>query len=359
MTDRNIRVIAVDDSAMSRHAYRLLLQPEDGFELVATAPNATIARRKLVDLDPDVLILDIEMPGEDGLSLLQWVMQEFPLPVVVSSSYSSRGAEQTMRALSLGAVEVLCKDSPARRNGWSDDFGGQLSMAVRAAASVRRKARFPGQAEMASRPPAVDALPRPRAYRLPDGPGCVVIGASTGGTEALAHLVAELPEDFPPTLIVQHMPSLYTRTFAERLDRIGAVNVSEARHGQRLRRGDVVVAPGGQQMRVMRGSAGPLVRISDEGPHNRHAPSVDVLFHSAADNYGEHVIGVLLTGMGKDGAEGLLRIRENGGLTYAQDEASCVVYGMPREALRCGAVEEATPLDRMIPAILEQLSRES
>lgn len=348
-----IRVLAVDDSALARNAYRLLLTPADGFELVATAPNADIARRKITRFDPDVVILDIEMPGENGLSLLKWIMETFPVPVVVSSSYSTRGAEQTMTALSLGAVEVICKGGTGGHEGWGQDFAATLAHAVRAASKVRRKARFTSrQAEPASTPSRPVQASRPIHHS-----GCVVIGASTGGTEALAALIPQLPADFPPTLIVQHMPPIYTRTFAERLNRLGVVTVSEAAHRQPLQAGDVVVAPGGKQLRVVNGRFGPETRVSDEGPYNRHAPSVDVLFHSAAKAYGRNSIGLLLTGMGKDGAQGLLEIRQCGGITLAQDEDTSVVYGMPFEALKCGAVDKGHPLSLMIPSLLRSLSQ--
>ena len=343
-----IRVLAVDDSAVARNAYRLILSPDEGFDLIATAPNADIARRKIAQLDPDVVVLDIEMPGEDGLSLLKWLMANFPLPVVVSSSYSFRGAEQTMLALSLGAVEVVCKGGPLQQEGWSDDFASILRTAVQAASRARRRARFPAPPALVERRPAPVAAVR----RASAATGCVVIGASTGGTEALAELIAAMPADFPPTFIVQHMPPIYTRSFAERLDRLGAVRVSEAQDRQTIGPGEVLVAPGGLQMRVARGAGGPQARISREPPHNRHAPSVDVLFDSAANVFAADVRGVLLTGMGNDGAEGLLHIRQRGGLTIAQSEETCVVYGMPAEAVKRNAAVQVLDLDRIVAALL-------
>jgi two-component system chemotaxis response regulator CheB len=349
-----IRVLAVDDSAVARTMYRELLAPEQGFELVATAPNADIARRKIMGMDPDVVILDIEMPGEDGLSLLKWLMEHFPVPVVVSSSFSPRGAEQTMRAFSLGAVDVVCKSSAPGANG-ERDFRDALTDAVRAGAAARAKMRRglhrAQVAEAAAIRPAVTAnapLPPRRPSRR--GP-VVVMGASTGGTEVLARMVLQMPADFPPVLVVQHMPPIYTRAFAQRLDTLGAVRVEEARDGLMIGHGQVVIAPGGMQMRVQSGASGPVALVRPEPPVNRHAPSVDVLFNSAADLYRSRLIGVLLTGMGNDGAQGLLRIRQAGGRTIAQDEASSVVWGMPQEAVKLGAADAVLAADQVIPRI--------
>lgn len=364
-----IKVLAVDDSALARNAYRLVLEQDPALQLVATAPNADIARRKITTLDPDVVILDIEMPGEDGLSLLKWLMENFPVPVVVSSSHSARGAEQTMQAFALGAVEVVCKGGPAGNDGWNEAFATTLLNAVHAASRVRRKARFniTNTAIPTSRlvaPTAATKVPAPAqragvAARAPIRRGsCVVIGASTGGTEALATLIAQMPADFPPTLIVQHMPSLYTATFARRLDGLGVVRVSEAVNGQMIGPGQVLVAPGGKQLRIDTGAVGPIARVTDEGPHNRHAPSVDVLFHSAARTFRARTLGVLLTGMGNDGAEGLLAIRDAGGYTLAQDEASCVVYGMPYEAVKRNAATQVLPLNQIVDDLVQRLSRE-
>lgn len=353
---RLIRVLAIDDSAVARNAYRILLAPEQGFELVATAPNADIARRKVTAIDPDVVVLDLEMPGEDGLSFLRWLMEHFPLPVVVSSSLSSHGADQTLRAFALGAVEVVCKGGQPG-SGWAADFGSTLTDAVRAAATVRRKQRFAKRPAPAGRTITAPGTARPAAPPVPIRRGhCVVIGASTGGTEALATLIAQMPADFPPTFIVQHMPPIYTRSFAQRLDTLGAVRVREASHGDLIGPGQVLVAPGGRQLRMGIGHSGPQAIVRDDGPVNRHAPSVDVLFDSAAENYRARALGVLLTGMGNDGAAGLLRLRRNGGRTIAQDEQTSVVYGMPQEAVKLGAAELVLPLPDIVPALLRWLA---
>jgi len=348
-----IRVLAVDDSAVARNAYRLLLAPEQGFDLIATAPNADIARRKIMALDPDVVVLDIEMPGEDGLSFLQWLMQHRPTPVVVSSSYSTRGAEQTMRAFALGAVDVVCKGGPGVVPGWGPDFATALTDAVRAAAKARHKIWFSGGAVSATQAPAARTATPARPIRRGN---CVVIGASTGGTEALAMLLAQMPADFPPTFIVQHMPPLYTRTFAQRLDTLGPVRVREAEDADMIGPGQALVAPGGMQMRMGVGHAGPVAIIRKEPPINHHAPSVDALFLSAVESYHSRVIGVLLTGMGNDGAQGLLRIRAAGGQTVAQDEATSVVYGMPQEAVKLGAAAAVLPVGRIVPYLLQLLT---
>lgn len=354
-----IRVLAVDDSALARNAYRLLLTEEDGFELIGTAPNAELARKRITQLDPDVVILDIEMPGENGLSLLDWLMENFPVPVVVSSSYSTRGAEQTLQAFSLGAVEVVCKGGSGKHEGWSDDFATTLAQAVQAAAFAGQQVRFSArrnrpaaaQRKLSSAPPRSDA-------QIQRG-NCVVIGASTGGTEALALLVEQMPGDFPPTMVVQHMPGLYTATFARRLDAMGAVSVREATDGEEIGPGEVLIAPGGFQMRMEPGAAGPVARITNEGPVNRHAPCVDVLFQSAAHVYRRRAIGILLTGMGDDGADGMVAIREHGGFTIAQDQATSVVFGMPAEAARRGGASEVSALDDVIGLTIRRLSRQA
>lgn len=354
MTTPPVRVLAVDDSAVARNAYRFLLTPDLGFDLVATAPNADIARKKIAALTPDVVVLDIEMPGEDGLSFLQWLMQNQPTPVVVASSHSPRGAEQTMRAFSLGAVEVVCKGGPAGGAGMADDFATVLREAVLAAARAGQRLTFrrARQAPLTAAAPAAPLTPlRPIRRGM-----CVVIGASTGGPEALSTLVAQMPADFPPTFIVQHMPPLYTRTFAARLDSLGAMRVKEAADGDMIGPGQALVAPGGLQMRMEIGHSGPVARVLKAPPVNRHAPSVDVLFDSAVESYRSRVFGVLLTGMGNDGAAGLLRIREAGGQTVAQDEATSVVYGMPQEAARNGGAQKILALGDIVPWMLVQLA---
>lgn len=358
MTGAPIRVLAVDDSAVARNAYRFLLTPELGFDLVATAPNADIARKKLASFAPDVVVLDIEMPGEDGLSFLQWLMQHQPTPVVVASSHSPRGAEQTMRAFSLGAVEVVCKGGAAGSSGMAEDFAAVLREAVQAAARAGQRLSF-RRAARAPAPPPAFAAPggaAPVSARPIRRGMCVVIGASTGGPEALATLLAQMPADFPPTFIVQHMPPLYTRTFAARLDTVGAMRVKEAADGDMIGPGQALVAPGGMQMRMEVGHSGPVARVLKAPPVNRHAPSVDVLFDSAVQSYRSRVFGVLLTGMGNDGAAGLLRIREAGGQTVAQDEATSVVYGMPQEAARNGAAQKILPLGEIVPWLINQLA---
>lgn len=351
-----IRVLAVDDSAMARTMYRALLTPDTGFDLIATAPNAEIARRKIPALAPDVVVLDIEMPGEDGLSLLQWLMQHHPTPVVVSSSFSPRGAEQTMRAFALGAVDVVCKSAVATQEG-GRDFPLALIDAVRAAAAARHKlqrGRPPASVPTISVPPApAGRAPLPAAVRRGH---VVVIGASTGGTEVLARMVAQMPASFPPTVIVQHMPPMYTRAFARRLDTLGAVRVEEAENQRMISAGQVLIAPGGMQLRIMAGASGPVARVSAEPPVNRHAPSVDVLFDSAVEHYRSRVVAILLTGMGNDGAQGLLRIRQAGGHTVAQDEATSVVWGMPQEAVKLGAAELVLPAERIVPRVLHWLT---
>lgn len=360
MTTPLIRVLAVDDSAVARTMYRALLTEEHGFDFIGTAPDAEIARKKIPAMNPDVVVLDIEMPGENGLSFLQWLMATHPTPVVISSSFSPRGAEQTLRAFALGAVCVVCKTATAAADG--NDFPTSLLEAVRTAALAGRSVRRGTAASSVARPVTKAAAPAP--VSVPSSAGThirrrghiVVIGASTGGTEALGVVVSQMPADFPPTIVVQHMPALYTGPFSARLNTISAMKVSEATDGQTVGVGQLIVAPGGKQLRIVSGAMGPIACITTEPPVNRHAPSVDVMFDSAVAQYRSRVIGILLTGMGNDGAQGLLRIRQAGGWTIAQDEATSVVWGMPGEAVKIDGANLVLPIDRIIPRVLQWLS---
>jgi len=345
---RRTRVLVIDDSALMRQVLTRLLSSDPDLEVVGAAPDPYIARDKIRALAPDVLTLDVEMPRMDGLAFLEQLMRARPMPVVMVSSLTEAGAEVTLRALELGAVDFVAKPRIDVRER-IHELGAELIEKVKAAAAARVAPVAPPPAPPASAPP------RPRPFRTTDT--VVAVGASTGGTEALRVLLAALPADAPGVVVVQHMPERFTRAFAERLDRLCTVRVKEAEDGDRVLAGHVLVAPGNFHLRL--GRDGALVRARVEGgePVNRHRPSVDVLFHSAAEVLGPNAIGVIMTGMGNDGAQGLLAMREAGARTIAQDPESCVVFGMPREAIALGAAERVVPLARMAESLLA-LARE-
>ncbi|THF66502.1 chemotaxis response regulator protein-glutamate methylesterase [Pseudothauera nasutitermitis] len=362
-----IRVLICDDSALMRVLLAELIGRQPGMEVVGTAADPLIAREMIRSLDPDVLTLDVEMPRMDGLDFLAQLMRLRPMPVVMVSNLTERGSEASLRALELGAVDVLAKPqnrSPraleeyAQRLGDSLRAASQAKLSARAAASPRPSATPPAAARGGgSTPPAAPAAATNRA---PCGVSCgrpIFIGASTGGTEAIKVVLLGLPAEMPPIFIVQHMPEMFTASFARRLDSLCALRVKEAEDGERVQPGTVYVAPGHSHLSVVRQPAGGLqCRLERSEPVNRHRPSVDVLFESAAEQVGGNALGVLLTGMGKDGARGLLAMRRSGAWTVAQDQASCVVYGMPREAVGLGAASEVTPLGEIAARIQQRLA---
>jgi two-component system chemotaxis response regulator CheB len=350
-----IHVLVVDDSAVVRQSLLQILGSEPGFTVEA-APDAVVARSRIARQRPDVIVLDLQLPGEDGFSFLKNLMSGSPIPVVVCSGLAQRGTDAALRAIEEGAVEVVAKPRFDVR-GFLLDSATMLSDAIRGAAEARLRPRgLPPRREV---PRAQRSVPRPplSASARPAACSIVVIGASTGGTEAIRTILEALPADIPGTVIVQHMPEVFTRSFAERLDRLCAMEVHEARDGDAVRPGLALVAPGGRHLQV-RGLPGQLVVEVWDGPLvSRHRPSVDVLFRSTALTAGASAVGVLLTGMGADGAAGLLEMRAAGAATLAQDEASSVVFGMPKEAIDRGAVAEVVPLKGMATAIVRQASR--
>jgi two-component system chemotaxis response regulator CheB len=323
-------VLLVDDSSAVRAALAKGLRAQ-GLQVVGGAADPYMARDLIFKLQPDVLTLDLQMPHMDGLSFLAKLMAYKPMPVVVLSSLTSTHRELAVQAMELGAVEVFPKpDGRAPVQAMAD-----LAQALRRAArSHPRKSELPSLSLRSSQGLDLDRV--------------VAVGASTGGTSAIHTLLSSLPSPFPPILIVQHMPAGFTETFARRLNRSGKLLVSEARDGDRLAVNRALLAPGGQHMRLERGSDGRLrVHCAPGAPVNHVAPSVDVLFRSVAETLGARAVGVLLTGMGRDGAEGLLAMRQRGALTLAQDEASSVIWGMPGEAHKLGAAEALVPLSLM------------
>jgi two-component system, chemotaxis family, protein-glutamate methylesterase/glutaminase len=348
MAGRRIRVLVVDDSAVVRKILSDELSRYADFEIAGTAVDPYVARDKIVSLKPDVITLDLEMPRMDGLSFLARLMKYHPLPVVVLSSLTPKNSETAMKALELGAVEVLCKPGAAYTAG---DVSRNLANAIRAAAAARMPA--PG------RSPAEKSEIRPVSggrVRLPVTTRKVVaIGASTGGTKAIEAILRAMPVSAPGIVIVQHMPEHFTTAFARRLDQLCDIEVREAADGDRVLPGLALIAPGNRHMLLDRTGGSYAVRIRDGVPVYYQRPSVDVLFHSVAKRAGGNAVGVILTGMGADGARGLLAMRESGARTLAQDERSCIVFGMPKEAIRLGAADRVVPLSEMAEAIVEAL----
>lgn len=340
-----IRVLVIDDSALVRKILTEQLSHEPDIEVVGTAVDPYVARQKILELKPDVLTLDVEMPRMDGLTFLEKLMRHYPLPVVVVSSVTPKNSEAAMRALSLGAVEVIPKPGSAFS---IPDVSRQLVRAIRAAAVARvsRPRHEPAEPEV---------LPHPVGNHLAQLRGThalVAIGSSTGGTRALEEILTALPLDAPGILIVQHMPEGFTASFAARMNNLSRIEVREARDGDRVANGVALIAPGNRHMLLERSGAQLQVRLKGGPPVNHHRPAVDVLFHSVARVAGRNAVGIILTGMGSDGAAGLLAMRQAGAHTIAQDEKTSVVFGMPREAIRLDAATEILPLDLIADALL-------
>jgi two-component system chemotaxis response regulator CheB len=333
------RVLIVDDSAIVRRVLAEELARDPAIEVVGTAPDPYVARDKIVALEPDVITLDIEMPRMDGVTFLRRLMEYYPLPVVVVSSLTQAGSRLALDALEAGAVEVVAKPGPAYSVG---EMAGDLARIVRAAALVRVERLAPP----ATRPPIQLALARTTDT-------VVAIGASTGGTTALERILAALPPTAPGTLIAQHMPEQFTATFARRLNQMSALEVREARDGDAVVTGTALIAPGNRHLLLRRSGATYHVQVKDGPQVNYHRPSIDVLFKSVARYAGSNAVGVLLTGMGDDGADGLAEIRAAGAPTIAQDEATSVVFGMPKEAIERGAASQVLPLDSIARGILD------
>jgi two-component system chemotaxis response regulator CheB len=307
-----------------------------------------VARAKIAELSPDVLTLDVEMPRMDGLTFLEELMRDRPIPVVMVSSLTERGCEVTLRALELGALDFVTKPKLDMARGTAD-IGRELIAKVKAAAAARVRRRVP-----AVRGPEVAVLPRPvSAVSFRTTQRFIAIGSSTGGTEALREVLTALPADAPPIVIVQHMPTMFTKQFAQRLDSLCKVQVREAKNGDALVQGHVLIAPGGDShLEVVRSGANYGVRLVNAPPVAHHRPSVDVLFESCQRTAGANAVGVILTGMGADGARGMLAMHKAGSVTLAEDESTCVVFGMPKEAIQCGAVDNVVPIERMAQAML-------
>jgi two-component system chemotaxis response regulator CheB len=352
---QKIKVLCVDDSALIRSLMTEIINGQPDMTVVATAPDPLVARELIKQHNPDVLTLDVEMPRMDGLDFLEKLMRLRPMPVVMVSSLTERGNEITLRALELGAVDFVTKPKVGIRDGMLD-YSEKLADKIRAAARARVRQAAPAQhaAAHAAHAP-VGAAPLFNNPLL-STEKLIIVGASTGGTEAIREVLVPLPPDAPAVLIAQHMPPGFTKSFAQRLNGLCRITVKEAEHGERVLPGHAYIAPGHAHLLLARSGANYIAHLSDEPPVNRHRPSVDVLFRSAAQHAGKNAVGVILTGMGRDGAAGLLDMRKAGAYTLAQDEASCIVFGMPREAIALGAADEIASLPEMSRRVMARLS---
>lgn len=351
--EKKIRVVVVDDSALVRSLLSEIINRQKDMECIGTANDPLIAREMIRDLNPDVITLDVEMPRMDGIDFLGRLMRLRPMPVVMISTLTEQGAEVTLKALELGAVDFVAKPRVGLSNGLNE-LAGQIVEKIRVAAvaQVRRIPRDPvasvAHAHVPSSP-AASLLGRLSTEKL------IFIGASTGGTEAIKEVLLHMPADSPAIVITQHMPPGFTTSFAARLNGLCQITVKEASHGERILPGHAYIAPGGRQFHVSRSGAN-YVAVVDDGPLvNRHKPSVEVLFKSAAAVVGRNAYGIMLTGMGNDGAAAMREMKDAGSYNYVQDEASCIVFGMPREAIAHGAADEVLPLNQIAPALVARL----
>ncbi|MBC7860719.1 MAG: chemotaxis response regulator protein-glutamate methylesterase [Burkholderiaceae bacterium] len=345
-----IKVLIVDDSALIRSVMSEIVNSQDDMEVVGAAPDPLVAREMIKQTNPDVLTLDVEMPKMDGLDFLEKLMRLRPMPVLMVSSLTERGSEITMRALELGAVDFVTKPKISILSGMRE-YTDMITDKIRAAAKARIKARvLPKAGEQGAAP--LPALRNP----LTSSEKLIIIGASTGGTEAIREFLMQMPSDCPGILITQHMPEGFTRSFAKRLDSLCKISVQEAAGGERVLPGHAYIAPGHSHLLLARSGANYVTKIEQSEPVNRHRPSVDVLFRSAAQCAGKNAVGVILTGMGKDGALGMLEMKNAGAYNFAQDEASCVVFGMPREAIAIGASHEVGALPALPGMVLGHLA---
>ena len=350
-----IRVFVIDDSAIVRQALAHMLSGNAEVELIGSAPNPLLAMEAIRRNRPDVLLLDIEMPGMDGLTYLRQIMAGTPIPTVICSSLSTNGSKVALEALAAGAVAVLAKPKLGVKQ-FLDESRHEMIQTLKSAARCRPR----------SSPLALPAGPaRGPSGRAPLLGGVhalamnkpVVIGSSTGGTQALELVLMNLPAEAPSIVITQHMPEKFTALYAQRLDGICAMNVREAKDGDRLERGVALIAPGGLHLQIQKKGGQYFAKVFDGPPVNRHKPSVDVLFRSAAECGGRDVLGIILTGMGDDGARGMKALHDGGARTIAQNEETCVLFGMPKEAIKLQAVDDILPLESMARAILQFDSR--
>ena len=348
-----IKVLIVDDSALIRSVMAEIVNSQPDMEVVGTAPDPLVAREMIKQTNPDVLTLDVEMPKMDGLDFLEKLMRLRPMPVLMVSSLTERGSEITMRALELGAVDFVTKPKISIQSGMRE-YTEMIADKIRAASKARIRARTLAP-HGAPAVPGTAPLPILRNPLL-SSEKLIIVGASTGGTEAIREFLMQMPSDCPGILITQHMPEGFTRSFARRLDSLCKISVQEAAGGERVLPGHAYIAPGHSHLTLTRSGANYMTKIDQGEPVNRHRPSVDVLFRSAAQFAGKNAVGVILTGMGKDGAQGMLEMKAAGAYNFAQDEASSVVFGMPREAIAVGATHEVGALTALPGMVLGYLA---
>lgn len=354
----SIRVLVIDDSALVRNLLKRILEQDPQIKVIGSAADAYIAREKIKKLHPDVLTLDVEMPKMDGITFLGNLMRLHPMPVVMVSSLTQKGAKATLKALELGAIDFVSKPQ-GDFDGSLESVGKEIIQKVKTAAKANIRAAGRGRSSAplsVEEKQSVDAIIPASSKRRASGglPPLLAIGASTGGTEAIKDVLVDLPRDMPAIVITQHIPPGFSTAFAQRMDRLAALRVHEAEEGQQILPGHVYIAPGAQHLLVARNDKGYYCKLSDGPRVNRHKPSVDVLFRSVAQAAGRNATGVILTGMGDDGARSLLEMREAGARTIAQNEESSVVWGMPGAAVKQGAAEQILPLEK-IPATLVYL----
>lgn len=349
---KKIRVLIVDDSALIRKLLSEVINDQHDMVAIGAAPDPLVAREMIRELNPDVLTLDVEMPKMDGLDFLEKLMRLRPMPVVMVSTLTEKASEVTFRALELGAVDFVAKpkiDIAAELK----QYGDQIASKIRIAMGARLIRYLP---RVVSKCASADVVLPVLANRVASTEKLIIVGASTGGTEAIKEFLIHLPPDCPGILIAQHMPEAFTKSFADRLNKLCRIMVTEAQGGERVLPGHAFIAPGHSHLLLKRSGANYVTELNHGELVSRHRPSVDVLFRSAANYAGKNAIGVMLTGMGKDGAAGMLEMHQAGAYNLAQDEASCVVYGMPKEAVSVGAVDEIVPLREIAKKVLSKVA---
>jgi len=348
-----IKVLVIDDSAMIRSVMKEIINREKDMQCVGVAPDPLEAREMIKALNPDVLTLDVEMPKMDGLDFLERLMRLRPMPVLMVSTLTELGSDVTFRSLELGAVDFVAKPKLDIKRGM-EEYAVEITDKIRAAAQARirqKSVALEGKEKLSA-----DVILPSVAGRYSSTEKLIVIGASTGGTEAIKDVLVKLPADAPAVLVTQHMPEHFTKSFADRLDTLCRISVKEAEHNERILPGHAYIAPGHSHLLVKRSGANYMTKLDQGELVNRHRPSVDVLFRSAANVAGANALGIILTGMGKDGVQGLLEMRQTGSFTIAQDEATCVVFGMPKEAIAAGSACEVLPLQNIARRTMEYLA---